>query len=152
MWWIATFPRKFDINSLDGFWENAFYERTDGRTTTDARATALDLLTQSGRTKNNKLCHRLERTTQWHPGYWAPSSMLPGPVLWDVWPGYCMCHSASHSSPECRVSQGGQWSSLPPWLSPRKTVWGQVRAEWSGSQEDTGGGSARWVERNKKKE
>ncbi len=52
---------KFGINLLDGFWENAFYGRTDGRTddgrrtdgrTTDARATALALLTQSSRAKN----------------------------------------------------------------------------------------------------
>ncbi len=42
---------NFGINLLDGFWENAFYGRTDDGRTTDARATALALLTQSSRAK-----------------------------------------------------------------------------------------------------
>ncbi len=48
---------KFGINLLDGFWENAFYgRRTDDGRTTDARATALALLTQSSRAKNVCAC------------------------------------------------------------------------------------------------
>ncbi len=38
---------KIGVNSLDGFWENAFYGWTP-----DAHATALALLTQSSRAKN----------------------------------------------------------------------------------------------------
>ncbi len=62
---------KFGIDSLDGFWENAFYGRwTDGRTT-DARATALALLTQSSRAKNqwnmsHGLNNKLYTHQQWH--------------------------------------------------------------------------------------
>ena len=53
VWWIATFPQKYGINLLDGFWENVFYGPTTGGRTTDARATALVLLTQSSRVNNS---------------------------------------------------------------------------------------------------
>ncbi len=44
-------PIQFGINSFDGVWENVFYRR---RGTTDACATAIVLLSQSSRAKNEK--------------------------------------------------------------------------------------------------
>ncbi len=55
---------KIGVISLDGFWENAFYGRT---TTTDARATALALLTQLTRAKNKSHQIQIDKTSKDRP-------------------------------------------------------------------------------------
>ncbi len=69
---IATFPQNLALhNSLDGFWENAFYERT-----TDACTMALALLTQSSRAKKLKILWRFEILTY--------GSQWENPKMWNI--------------------------------------------------------------------